>query len=390
MDFESLKNTTHADVYKGGNIAGHLKRLDNGLVEFRYADGYFGPDIATTLPQTEITEPIASAGGSLPPFFSGLLPEGHRLTLLSRATKSSFDDELTLLLAIGEDTPGDVQIVPAGRTPKNITPELDLDSGTTDFQMITESVDRTGIPGVQDKASASMINTPVSTQGHAAILKIDPPDHPHLVKNEALHLSHARSLGIPISDFSIVQDSAGIPGLLVSRFDRTKDGSRLAMEDAGQVLGIYPGRKYAVDTEEVIMGLAQRTRAPMIAKRNLYLQFLFAWLTGNGDLHAKNVAILQDPSAHWGVSPVYDIPCTAIYRDFSLALPIAGRTKRVRKKHWDECADSIGLPQSAARSVMSLALSIATKIDLADLPFSGSPLHGAQRELRFRRNELLD
>ena len=206
MDFESLKNTTHADVYKGGNIAGHLKRLDNGLVEFRYTDGYFGPDIATTLPQTEITEPIASAGGSLPPFFSGLLPEGHRLTLLSRATKSSFDDELTLLLAIGEDTPGDVQIVPAGRTPKNITPELDLDSGTTDFQMITESVDRTGIPGVKDKASASMINTPVSTQGHAAILKIDPPDHPHLVKNEALHLSHARSLGIPISDFSIVQD----------------------------------------------------------------------------------------------------------------------------------------------------------------------------------------
>jgi len=162
------------------------------------------------------------------------------------------------------------------------------------------------------------------------------------------------------------------------------------MEDAGQVLGIYPGRKYAVDTEEVIMGLAQRTRAPMIAKRNLYLQFLFAWLTGNGDLHAKNVAILQDPSAHWGVSPVYDIPCTAIYRDFSLALPIVGRTKRVRKKHWEECADSIGLPQSAARSVMNLALSIATKIDLADLPFSGSPLHGAQRELRFRRNELLD
>lgn len=75
MDFESLKNTTHADVYKGGNIAGHLKRLDNGLVEFRYTDGYFGPDIATTLPQTEITEPITSAGGSLPPFSADYFPK---------------------------------------------------------------------------------------------------------------------------------------------------------------------------------------------------------------------------------------------------------------------------------------------------------------------------
>ena len=28
-------------------------------------------------------------------------------------------------------------------------------------------------------------------------------------------------------------------------------------------------------------------------RETLYLQFLFAWLTGNGDLHAKNVSILR-------------------------------------------------------------------------------------------------
>ena len=28
-------------------------------------------------------------------------------------------------------------------------------------------------------------------------------------------------------------------------------------------------------------------------RATLYPQFLFAWLTGNGDLHAKNVSILR-------------------------------------------------------------------------------------------------
>lgn len=390
MDFESLKNVSTADVFKNGEHAGQLARQDNGLVEFRYQDGYSGPNIATTLPQTELNEPIITPSGSLPPFFSGLLPEGHRLTLLKRAAKTSFDDELTLLLAIGEDTPGNVQIVPAGREPHGVTPELDLNSDEMDFRTITERVDRTGLPGVQNKASASMINTPVSVKGQAGILKIDPPENPHLVHNEALHLTHARSLGIPVNDFSVVHDSAEIPGLLVRRFDRTPDGQRLAMEDAGQVMGIIPGNKYAVNTEDVIAGLSKNTQAPMVAKRNLYLQFMFAWLSGNGDLHAKNVAILQNLSGEWAVSPVYDIPCTALYRDFTLALPVAGRVKNLRKRHWEECADSIGLPQSAARSVMKLALSVASSIDLSELPFSGSPLHGAERELRFRHNELAD
>ena len=160
------------------------------------------------------------------------------------------------------------------------------------------------------------------------------------------------------------------------------------MEDAAQVLDVLPAAKYAVTSEEVTLALARRTAAPVVATRNLYLQFLFAWLTGNGDLHAKNVSILQAPDGRWKVAPIYDVPCTAVYRDFSMALSIDGRTTNLRTRHWEAFADSIGLPQAAARSAMALALRAARKADLHTLPFEGSPLHGALREVSRRRAQL--
>ena len=91
----------------------------------------------------------------------------------------------------------------------------------------------------------------------------------------------------------------------MTRFDRelTEDGTirRLDMEDASQVLDVRPAAKYAVGSEQAVIALSPLTAAPMIAARNLYLQFLFAWLTGNGDLHAKNVSILRARDGRWQV-----------------------------------------------------------------------------------------
>ena len=163
---------------------------------------------------------------------------------------------------------------------------------------------------------------------------------------------------------------------------------RLALEDGAQILDLLPAAKYSVDSERLVVAVAERTSAPLVALRTLYLQFLFAWLTGNGDLHAKNVSVLQGADGRWSVAPVYDIPCTALYRDFSLALPIQGRTTGLRRRHWDGFAAEISLPARAAVSAQRLALSAARSVDLDGLPFEGSPLKGADRELRFRRGEL--
>ncbi|MDY3127415.1 MAG: HipA domain-containing protein [Corynebacterium sp.] len=390
MDYTRLRFIDKADVYKGNALAGHLRRTETGSVVFRYLPEYSGQAVASTLPVQE--NEFFTDSGALPPFFSGLLPEGHRLSVIRNVTKTSLDDELTLLLVIGGDTLGDVRVVPHGSTPREVSPAVDLGATRLDFGQIANVVDGIGLPGVQTKASASMVNRPVSLSGMPSILKIDPPEHPHLVINESLHLTHAAELGIPISEHSVIVDSYNRTGLLVRRFDRKVNAlgemQRLALEDGAQVLGLWPAKKYSVDSEIVVNALSAKTSAPMIAKRNLYLQFIFAWLTGNSDLHAKNVSIVQDDSGKWQVTPVYDIPCTAVYGDMTMALPISGRTKNLRVRHWDEFANSIGLPLRAAHTANERALVVAQKIDLATLPFKGSPLTGAERELRRRRAEF--
>lgn len=390
---QDLKFVRDADVYKGGILAGHLGRTGYGGVRFSYDAAYLaggGPAVAVTLPLSGAA--VETPGGALPAFFAGLLPEGHRLTVLKNATKTSFDDELTLLLAVGADVPGDVQVVPAGESP--VEPPTLADTSkpeTLDFSLLANTVDLHGLPGVQRKTSASMLTTPVAVKGHRYLLKLDPPEHPHLVENEAVHLLGARALKIPVAKCSVIEDRNGLRGLLVERFDRVKGAAgmwvRLPLEDGTQVLGLPPASKYGVTSEDVATALAAMCTAPLLASRNLYLQFVFAWLTGNGDLHAKNLAVLGSPRG-FVMAPVFDVPCTLLYGDETLALPVSGKTRHLKARHWAELADSLGLPARASAAANRTALAAAAAIRLDDLPFAGSPLHGAQRELRFRRREL--
>lgn len=119
-DLQRLRFLPAADVYKQGTLAGSLARTDTGGTEFTYVRDYLAaglPGVATTLPPAEGS--ILTPGGGLPAFFAGLLPEGHRLNVLKNAVKASLDDELTLLMAVGADVPGDVQVVPAGPGGRN-------------------------------------------------------------------------------------------------------------------------------------------------------------------------------------------------------------------------------------------------------------------------------
>lgn len=129
------------------------------------------------------------------------------------------DDQLTMLLAVGADTPGDVRVFPSGVAPSEVPPLMG-DAAKWDFEELSDVVDRHAIPGVQMKASASMINTPIAAEGLRTILKIDPPLYPHLVRNEHLHLQGAHLLKIPVAQAELVTDSTGREGLLVTRFDR--------------------------------------------------------------------------------------------------------------------------------------------------------------------------
>jgi serine/threonine-protein kinase HipA len=268
---------------------------------------------------------------------------------------------------------------------------VELDPGTpVDFDALLGDsglIDPVALAGVQDKLSAGMISMPVASAGRRYILKLNAPEFPHVVENEFAMFRYAARLRIPLSRVQLIRDVANRPGLLVERFDRVPLAGasgleqlsgpqaaarsphavqRLAVEDGAQVLRLYPADKYNVGYGQVCHALAAYCAAPLPALRNLALQAAFAWLTGNGDLHAKNVSMVQQPAGEWSIAPVYDIPSTVVYGDKTLALTLDSKRTGISRKHFLGWAAGMGLTERAAVQVLELALKASEPL-LADL-----------------------
>jgi len=399
-DLEQLRAVEQADVYKAGQRAAMLGRTNAGI-EFRYLDAWVagsGPAVATTLPVQ--SEPVVRPAGAVPAYFAGLLPEGRRLGALRRAVKTSADDELSLLLAVGVDAIGDVQVVPAGVAPVEVPSRIAIDEiGDISFdELLVElgvRAQRVALPGVQDKTSAAMINLPVARAGERHILKLNPVEYPHLVENEAFFLDAARTSGLSVPPSEVVTDRDGQPGLLIRRFDRvTVDGAMglLAVEDGCQASDRPPADKYRLGAERTFAALTAVCDAPALAGRELIRQLAFAYLIGNGDAHAKNFSVLQGRDGEWRVSPVYDVPSSYPYGDTTMALSIGGRTGQDFG-----AADFIGLgrhiavPERAVRRVLSDLGERADRwlVSLDALPFDRAKIDKLRRVVAYRRRRLV-
>lgn len=400
---DEFRTVERAVVLKQGEPAALLERRPDAVV-FRYDERYLasgGAPIATTLP-VGATPVVTHAPGALPAFFSGLLPEGRRLSALRMATKTSADDELTLLLAVGGDAVGDVQVVAEPEAWADVEPRLRVSdwSDVRFADLLSASVggaptiDRVAIPGAQDKVSARMINVPVAQADHRFILKLDPPEFPHLVENEAFFLDAARRSGLDASVAEVVRDAEGMPGLLVRRFDRAPkpEGgtAMLPQEDGCQVLARYPADKYRVTTEAVVGGLADVCRARPVAALTLIKQFAFAFLTCNGDAHAKNFSVLRT-AGEWRVSPLYDVPTSYVYGDHTLALTLNGKRREdVGRSDFLTLGESVGVRRPAVERALDELLE---RVDLwieeiGGLPFDEGVLRKLRRAIDYRRERL--
>jgi serine/threonine-protein kinase HipA len=204
-----LRTVNDADIYLNDEVVASLNRLKRDEIGFSYTDPSLKPgesvrdrSVSWSLPITA-GYPVIATGGPVPPFFAGLLPEGVRLGVVTSSTKTSTDDHLTLLLAIGADTIGNVRVLPADVDPPEnspmFVPERDSDFREV-FERLTGSVeaDPVGLSGVQPKVSAAMWSTPANTTMGPAILKLNPPTgYPRLVENEHFFMRMAMPANIP-------------------------------------------------------------------------------------------------------------------------------------------------------------------------------------------------
>jgi serine/threonine-protein kinase HipA len=358
-----LRTVDDADVYLGDDLVASLRRLPGDEIGFSYDAPALGPgqsirdrSVSWSLPVTA-DYPVVTSGGAVPPFFAGLLPEGVRLGVVTTSTKTSTDDHMTLLLAIGADTIGNVRVLPAGseppRHPPMFVPERDSDFRAV-FQRLTGSVeaDPVGLSGVQPKVSAAMWSTPANTSLGPAILKLNPPTgYPRLVENEHFFMRMAVDCGLRTARTRLLYDSESRSALLVDRFDRTGN-IRIPQEDACQVANLYPASKYRIHSETAITTLADAcargggSRAAAIIE--LLRVLVFSWLIGNGDLHGKNLSIFA-PEGIWQPTPAYDLLTTQPYTGWKdpMALTLYGRANKLTRRNFIEAAARMGLRERA-------------------------------------------
>ena len=368
-----LREISEADVYVGDELAAHLIRGRGDTIRFDYVDqhGTNGSvrdrSVSWSLLRSR-EHPTITTGGAVPAFFAGLLPEGVRLGIVTSSTKTSADDHLTLLLAIGADTIGNVRVFPTGADPVRPLPLFDPERDT-DFQAVftrlTGSVeaDPVGLAGVQPKVSASMLSAPTQTQAGPAILKLNPARYPHLVENEHFFMTMASACGLRAAKTSLLHDADDRSALLVMRFDRAA-GKRIEQEDACQVTDLYPASKYRINTETALTNLADAcargggSRVATLAE--LLKTVVFSWLIGNGDLHGKNFSI-YNPDGFWQPTPAYDLLCTQPYTGWRdpMALNLYGRANKLNRNNFLEAGERLGLRQRAVTRMIDALVDTA-------------------------------
>lgn len=154
----------------------------------------------------------------------------------------------------------------------------------------------------------------------------DPPNLPYY---EAAALRLATRLGIDSSRAEVHALPRGRAVLLVKRFDRKPEGTRLPMASALTVLGpaaqaIGPARTYL----RLARALRVWTRegAPYPSVQRLWERVAYNALVGNIDDHPRNHALLQ-VEGQWQLSPIYDVVPTFITRErAALAMPFLAET----------------------------------------------------------------
>jgi len=277
--------------------------------------------------------------GRMPPLLTNLLPErgGALRRRIARTFNIDENDDAEFLNIVGADMSGalvctrldDANV--SGRTvdaPSTITdPAAEVLRHSLGGMQLKFSVDRT-----------DRLTLRVHGRGGRWILKIPDPGRPSLARREYAALEWAREIGFVVPEAEIVdpREVEGLPvdgvpaeALLVRRFDRRDDHSRVHMEELTSVMGLHPEEKFPGDSSRHTHTL---TSVAAIVRRfvgsedaeTFITRIAFDALVGNGDAHLKNWAFVYPDGRTPRLAPVYDVFPTVLLGDPGFALPLKG------------------------------------------------------------------
>ena len=320
------------EVRVSGQRVGLLARERHGAIRFTPDAAWLEGGQHPPLGLAFLTDPSPRlAGTGLPSWFDNLLPEvgsalRHRICQ-QRGLRET--DTPSLLLALGRDLPGAVEVLGESE-PAALLPEEPVAPGRL----------RASLAGMQLKLSMLLEGDkfvlPARGETGRWIVKIAGERLPELPQVEHCTMSWAEASGLPVPRHHVlgVETLQGVPpdllgtprlAFAVERFDRSVDGSRIHQEDFAQALEIDARAKYADTGPRRTSYDALARLVKDVCGEDAQAQFLdrvaFTIASGNDDAHLKNW------SFQWGfdhrprLSPCYDFVASISWPAFGWESP---------------------------------------------------------------------
>jgi serine/threonine-protein kinase HipA len=215
-----------------------------------------------------------------------------------------------------------------------------------------------------------------------------------LIENEWASLELARRAGLSVVDARQVEPRQKWffqgRALLIERFDIPRAQQQTGVtalawqQDMATLLGLPRARKYEPSAE--IIAAALLTAGLSEKELHEYLKhLLFSYMIGNGDLHAKNISMIQwfipgkfggaPQISHATYSPIYDLMNTRIFLPQDhFALTVNGRNDKLNLSDFCTIAAIAGISATQVEE-MAQGLAASAKANLAEvLQQSGLPM----------------
>ncbi|PLX69987.1 MAG: hypothetical protein C0603_03355 [Denitrovibrio sp.] len=372
------------EYLKAGNL------INTGVdMLFEYDEAYSLNGLSLILP---IKEKLFE-GTEARIFFENLLPEGEQRKIISRATKISSENTFGLLKRFGGECAGAIVITSdsnlQGTDSKykllndndilRLIEKLDQTSPVEDNDMY-----RLSLAGAQAKTSIKIENEklylPLGNSPSTHIIKPFTPNFEGLPANELFCNKLAKACGLPVCNTEI-RKVGQVSALFIERYDRyLNEGKicRLHQEDFCQALGYAYHVKYESDSgsgfSDCVKLITEVSKQPAADKILLVRWFIFNFLIGNADAHAKNISLLYPPEMKGRpqLAPFYDLVCTTVYKGISkkLAMSVGGEfnPESVTAGNWKQFCDDVDIRYTALRKHISQISEAIVTSDIYKIP----------------------
>ncbi len=366
-----------------------------GIVSFTYAKGYqfsyasnYKGERLPSLPKQN------NNSYSLFPIFENLIPEStRRERLLFKDGKIM--NPLELLLEL-DNTHGNFDFVPLSSFPAQSKNELDKIPtwisvkksilGENSFvNLLDYKVDipltalkgsatkrelYSSLSGYQHKIdvnidyNAKKIKQVQKDKGEVAQYLLKPyasderiKNTPYLALNEHLFMSFAKNeLKLDVPYTAIILGENRDFYFLVKRYDRYK-GYKYHQYDFAQQLNIESEDKYDITILSILEKFSSIVK-DKTSRDNIFKFIVYSSLIKHGDLHAKNIGLIETKGGKWALAPLYDIISTYPYEgknsdDFGIAYDYKNPKKRkLRFKEYVHMGEMLDFSVSKTKSLL--------------------------------------